>query len=74
MNSSASSATTAPGTHCEAPQPSPRRRCATALTERITMHVLVVEDDARLAEALARILEDNGDTSVGVHDGAAGVR
>ena len=26
------------------------------LTERITMHVLVVEDDARLAEALARIL------------------
>lgn len=27
---------------------------------RTAMHVLVVEDDTRLAEALARILEDNG--------------
>ena len=38
------------------------------------MHVLVVEDDARLAEALARILEDNGYTTDVVHDGEAGVR
>ena len=45
-----------------------------APTERITMHVLVVEDDARLAEALARILEDNGYTTDVVHDGEAGVR
>lgn len=37
------------------------------------MHVLVVEDDARLAEALARILEDNGYTTDVVHDGEAGV-
>lgn len=44
------------------------------LTERITMHVLVVEDDARLAEALARILEDNGYTTDVVHDGEAGVQ
>lgn len=38
------------------------------------MHVLVVEDDTRLAEALARILEDNGYTTDVVHDGEAGVR
>ena len=38
------------------------------------MHVLVVEDDARLAEALARILEDNGYTTDVVHDGEAGVQ
>ena len=38
------------------------------------MHVLVVEDDARLAEALARILEDNGYTTDVVNDGEAGVR
>ena len=44
------------------------------LRKAITMHVLVVEDDARLAEALARILEDNGYTTDVVHDGEAGVR
>ena len=38
------------------------------------MHVLVVEDDARLAEALARILEDNGYATDVVHDGEAGVQ
>ena len=37
------------------------------------MHILVVEDDARLAEALARILEDNGYTVDAVHDGQAGI-
>ena len=42
--------------------------------ERITMHVLVVEDDARLAEALARILQDNGYATDVVHDGEAGVQ
>ena len=31
------------------------------------MHVLVVEDDARLAEALARILQDNGYATDVVH-------
>ncbi|MFR5828926.1 MAG: hypothetical protein ACLUE1_07625 [Adlercreutzia equolifaciens] len=36
------------------------------------MHVLVVEDDARLAEALARILQDNGYATDVVHDGEAG--
>ena len=35
------------------------------------MHVLVVEDDTRLAEALARILEDNGYATDTVHDGEA---
>ena len=43
-------------------------------SERTTMHVLVVEDDARLAEALARILEDNGYATDVVHDGEAGVQ
>ena len=38
------------------------------------MHVLVVEDDARLAEALARILQDNGYATDVVHDGEAGVQ
>ena len=38
------------------------------------MRVLVVEDDARLAEALARILQDNGYTTDVVHDGEAGVQ
>ena len=42
--------------------------------ERITMHVLIVEDDARLAEALARILQDNGYATDVVHDGEAGVQ
>lgn len=37
------------------------------------MHVLVVEDDVRLAEALARILEDNGYIVDTVHDGQAGI-
>ena len=37
------------------------------------MHVLVVEDDVRLAEALARILEDNGYVVDTVHDGQAGI-
>lgn len=37
------------------------------------MHILVVEDDVRLAEALARILEDNGYTVDTVHDGQAGI-
>ena len=37
------------------------------------MHILVVEDDVRLAEALARILEDNGYTVDAVHDGQAGI-
>lgn len=37
------------------------------------MHVLVVEDDVRLAEALARILEDNGYIIDTVHDGQAGI-
>lgn len=38
------------------------------------MHVLVVEDDVRLAEALARILQDNGYATDVVHDGEAGVQ
>jgi len=37
------------------------------------VHVLVVEDDVRLAEALARILEDNGYIVDTVHDGQAGI-
>lgn len=37
------------------------------------MRLLVVEDDVRLAEALARILEDNGYTVDTVHDGQAGI-
>ena len=37
------------------------------------MHILVVEDDVRLAEALARILEDHGYTVDTVHDGQAGI-
>lgn len=37
------------------------------------MHILVVEDDVRLAEALARILEDNGYTVDAVHDGQVGI-
>ena len=37
------------------------------------MRILVVEDDVRLAEALARILEDNGYTVDMVHDGQAGI-
>lgn len=35
------------------------------------MHVLVAEDDVRLAEALGRILEDNGYAVDTVHDGQA---
>ncbi len=37
------------------------------------MRVLVVEDDVRLAEALGRILEDNGYGVDLVHDGQAGI-
>ena len=37
------------------------------------MHILVVEDDVRLAEALSRILEDNGYAVDMVHDGQAGI-
>lgn len=37
------------------------------------MRVLVVEDDVRLAEALSRILEDNGYTVDAVHDGQTGI-
>ncbi len=37
------------------------------------MRILVVEDDVRLAEALARILEDNGYAVDAVHDGQAGI-
>lgn len=37
------------------------------------MRILVVEDDVRLAEALARILEDNGYTVDAVHDGQAAI-
>lgn len=37
------------------------------------MRVLVVEDDVRLAEALARILEDHGYTVDMVQDGQAGI-
>ncbi|WP_165173019.1 response regulator transcription factor [Adlercreutzia sp. ZJ242] len=36
------------------------------------MHVLIVEDDARLAAALAHILEENGYRVDVVHDGEAG--
>lgn len=38
-----------------------------------TVHILVVEDDVRLAEALSRILEDNGYTVDAVHDGQAAI-
>ena len=37
------------------------------------MRILIVEDDASLAAALARILEDNGYAVDVVHDGNAGV-
>ena len=37
------------------------------------MRVLVVEDDVRLARALARILEENGYRTDVVHDGAVGL-
>lgn len=37
------------------------------------MHILIVEDDAHLAAALARILEDNGNEVDVVNDGEAGV-
>ncbi len=37
------------------------------------MRILVVEDDVRLAEALSRILEDNGYTVDAVHDGQTGI-
>lgn len=37
------------------------------------MRILVVEDDVRLAEALARILEDNGYAVDAVHDGQAAI-
>ena len=37
------------------------------------MHILIVEDDAHLAAALARILEDNGNEVDVVNDGDAGV-
>ena len=76
MNPSASPGRPALEAHRETPQPSPKTSAHNSpwrrpLTERITMHVLVVEDDARLAEALARILEDNGYTTDVVHDGEA---
>ena len=37
------------------------------------MHVLLIEDDVRLADALACILQDNGYTIDTVHDGQAGI-
>lgn len=37
------------------------------------MQVLIVEDDVRLAQALAHILEENGYGTDVVHDGAAGL-
>lgn len=37
------------------------------------MHILIVEDDAHLAAALARILEDNGNDVDVVNDGETGV-
>ncbi|MDO4290288.1 MAG: response regulator transcription factor [Eggerthellaceae bacterium] len=37
------------------------------------MHILIVEDDVRLAAALAHILEENGYQTDVVHDGEAGV-
>ena len=37
------------------------------------MHILIVEDDTRLAAALAHILEENDYQVDTVHDGAAGV-
>ena len=37
------------------------------------MHVLIVEDDVRLAQALAHILAENGYDADVVHDGASGL-
>ena len=37
------------------------------------MQILIVEDDVRLARALAHILEENGYGTDVVHDGATGL-
>ena len=41
--------------------------------KQVAMQVLIVEDDVRLAQALAHILAENGYQTDVVHDGASGL-